>query len=68
MALYLHDTCHNSENVEQGTWIAIILGIFGGIFLLWVASKNKISEREEYEAEDDLDDWDQQDQLEDDEI
>jgi hypothetical protein len=53
---------------DAGTWIVIILGVVLGSFYIWAVRRSKVSRREESRAEDDLDDWDQQDQLEGDEI
>jgi hypothetical protein len=50
--------------VDAGQWILIIIGVILGIFLYWVGTHTKGNERGDDE---DLDDWDQQDQLEGDE-
>lgn len=64
---------------DEGTWIAIIIGVILGLFYIIASSRKgrrhpisrserRRAEDEEQEAEDELDDWDQQDQLEGDEV
>ena len=53
------------RTVDADQWILIIIGGILGILLYWVGTHTKGNERGDDE---DLDDWDQQDQLEGDEV